>query len=184
MLKNFIIKLPTEIKIIYDNLSNYLILLGPTGQIRFIRLKFKLIIINDCIFVTKISILQKSIKNYLKLNTVRGNEASLIKKLIVDLVYMKIIKLVMFGVGYRFILNKDYKKNILELKLGFSHNIVVNIPSYLVLNCSKPTVLFLIGDEVIEIANKIKTLRFPEPYKGKGIFFEYEKIKIKEGKKS
>lgn len=184
MLKNFIVKLPMEIKIIYDNLKNYLILLGPTGQVRSIRLKFKLIIINDCIFVTKISMLQKSIKSYSKLNTVRGNEASLIKKLIVDLAHMKIIKLVTFGVGFRFILDEKYKKNILELKLGFSHNIVVNIPSHLVLNCPKPTVLFLIGDDVTEIANKIKALRFPEPYKGKGILFEYEKIKIKEGKKS
>lgn len=189
MLKNYIIKLPIEIKIIYNNFDNFIILLGPNGIIKTIRLKLKLFTVNNLkkrnfLFVTKIPISGESIKNSKEIKICRGNETSLIKKYIYELMYFNPLKLNISGIGYRFALSKSNKKKILELKLGYSHNILINIPHSLKIHCPKPNTLFLIGNESAKISNEIRNLRFPEPYKGKGILFEYEKIKIKEGKKN
>ena len=77
-------------------------------------------------------------------------------------------KLELIGVGFRATL----KGKILNLQLGFSHDVNFDIPDSIKITVEKQTILTITGSdkqEVGMIASKIKSLRSPEPYKGKGI---------------
>ena len=94
--------------------------------------------------------------------------------------YEKTLELV--GVGYRAAL----KGKQLNLQLGFSHDINFEIPDTVEITVEKQTTLKIIGfdkQEVGMIASEIKSLRPPEPYKGKGIKEKGQYILRKEGKK-
>ena len=86
------------------------------------------------------------------------------------------------GVGYRAAL----KGNILNLQLGFSHDINFDIPEGIKIQVEKQTFLKITGSDkqqVGMVAAEIKSLRPPEPYKGKGIKEQGQYILRKEGKK-
>jgi large subunit ribosomal protein L6 len=86
------------------------------------------------------------------------------------------------GVGYRAAVQG---KN-LNLQLGFSHDVAYPIPDDVKIACEKPTSISITGasrQRVGQIAAEIRSYRPPEPYKGKGIKYDYEKIRRKEGKK-
>ena len=90
--------------------------------------------------------------------------------------------LILNGVGYKAIL----KGRILELNLGYSHPINFNIPEDIQITVKKPTEISIFGSDkqkVGQIASNIRSFRKPEPYKGKGIKYDYEQIRRKEGKK-
>ena len=94
--------------------------------------------------------------------------------------YEKTLELI--GVGYR----AAIKGKQLNLQLGFSHDINFDIPDTVKITVEKQTTLKIIGfdkQEVGMIASKIKALRPPEPYKGKGIKEKGQYILRKEGKK-
>ena len=94
--------------------------------------------------------------------------------------YEKTLELV--GVGYRAAL----KGKQLNLQLGFSHDINFDIPDTVKITVEKQTTLKIIGfdkQEVGMITSKIKSLRPPDPYKGKGIKEKGQYILRKEGKK-
>ena len=94
--------------------------------------------------------------------------------------YEKILELT--GVGYRATL----KGNILNLQLGFSHDINFNIPDGVKIQVEKQSILKITGtdkQQVGMVASEIKSLRPPEPYKGKGIKEQGQYILRKEGKK-
>ena len=94
--------------------------------------------------------------------------------------YEKTLELV--GVGYRAAL----KGKQLNLQLGFSHDINFDIPDTVKITVEKQTIIKISGSdkqEVGMIASKIKSLRPPEPYKGKGIKEQGQYILKKEGKK-
>ena len=94
--------------------------------------------------------------------------------------YTKILELV--GVGYRAAL----KGNQLNLQLGFSHDINFDIPEGIKISVEKQVLLKITGSDkqkVGMVASKIKSLRPPEPYKGKGIKEKGQYILRKEGKK-
>ena len=86
------------------------------------------------------------------------------------------------GVGYR----ASIEGGILTLQLGYSHDIKLAIPEDLEVKCSKPTEIKVSGidkQRVGQFASEIRKLRKPEPYKGKGIKYQEELIRRKEGKK-
>ena len=94
--------------------------------------------------------------------------------------YEKILELT--GVGYR----GSLKGNILNLQLGFSHDINFDIPENINIAVEKQTILKITGhdkEQVGMVVAKIKALRPPEPYKGKGIREKGQYILRKEGKK-
>jgi len=94
--------------------------------------------------------------------------------------YDKTLELV--GVGYRAAL----KGKVLNLQLGYSHDINFEIPEGIKIIVEKQTTLKISGADkqlVGEIASKIKTFRKIEPYKGKGIREKGQHILKKEGKK-
>jgi large subunit ribosomal protein L6 len=90
-------------------------------------------------------------------------------------------KLEITGVGYRAQLDgKD-----LVLNMGYSHPVKMVTPKELSVNVESPTIVVVSGmqkDLVGEFAAKIRSVRPPEPYKGKGIAYEGEIIRRKAGK--
>ena len=86
------------------------------------------------------------------------------------------------GVGFRATL----KDKQLNLQLGFSHDVNFDIPEAIKIIVEKQTIIKISGSdkqEVGMVASKIKSLRKPEPYKGKGIKEQGQYILRKEGKK-
>ena len=94
--------------------------------------------------------------------------------------YEKILELT--GVGFRAAL----KGNVLNMQLGFSHDINYDIPVGIKIAVEKQTTLKITGpnkQQVGMVASQIKSIRPPEPYKGKGIKEKGQYILRKEGKK-
>ena len=94
--------------------------------------------------------------------------------------YEKTLELV--GVGYRAAL----KGKQLNMQLGFSHDINFDIPDGIKVAVEKQTILKISGpdkQQVGMVASQIKSIRPPEPYKGKGIKEQGQYILRKEGKK-
>ncbi len=107
---------------------------------------------------------------------VRANIANMIKGVTVG--FEK--KLELSGVGYR----AQASGNSLTLSLGFSHPVVIKGPEEIIFSVSDNVITVsginkvLVGD----MASKIRSIRPPEPYKGKGIKYQGEKIRRKAGK--
>ena len=91
-------------------------------------------------------------------------------------------RLEIVGVGYR-VLSKGPAQ--LEFQLGYSHPIVFDAPEGITFTVDGPTRLGVVGIDkqlVGEVAAKIRKLRKPEPYKGKGVRYAGEHIRRKVGK--
>ena len=94
--------------------------------------------------------------------------------------YEKILELT--GVGFRAAL----KGNVLSMQLGFSHDVNYDIPEGIKIAVEKQTTLKISGSnkqQVGMVASQIKSIRPPEPYKGKGIREKGQYVLKKEGKK-
>ena len=91
-------------------------------------------------------------------------------------------KLILEGVGFK----SEVKGDSLVLALGFSHPVNVKIPEGLKLTAEKNviTVSGIDKDMVGEFAASLRAMKKPEPYKGKGMRYENEVIKRKQGKKT
>ena len=170
------IAIPEKVKIVLN--GNLLNVEGPLGK--------QVLKIDTNIFDLKIdegksvSIKPKNISQNIK--RVWGMNRSLLNNAIIGSSkgYEKILELV--GVGYRAAL----KGKILNLQLGFSHDINFNIPEGIIITVEKQTTVKISGSDkqlVGMIVSKIKSLRPPEPYKGKGIKEKGQNILRKEGKK-
>jgi large subunit ribosomal protein L6 len=91
-------------------------------------------------------------------------------------------KLVISGVGFRAAVDGK----ILNLQLGYSHDIKYAVPDDIDMRCESPTAITISGADrqlVGQIAAELRAFRLPEPYKGKGIRYDDEVIRRKEGKK-
>ena len=91
-------------------------------------------------------------------------------------------KLIVEGVGFR----SEVKGNELHMSLGFSHPVVMEIPKGLTATAEKNiiTVTGIDKESTNQFAAQIRAKKKPEPYKGKGIRYEGEIIRRKQGKKS
>ncbi len=86
------------------------------------------------------------------------------------------------GIGYRAAL----QGNVLKLSLGYSHDVLFDIPDSVTITVPKNTIIIVEGNDqqiVGQVAANIRAWRKPEPYKGKGIKYKDEFIFRKEGKK-
>ena len=92
------------------------------------------------------------------------------------------LNVTLVGVGYR----AAVAGNKLTLQLGYSHDIVYDIPKGIEIKCEKPTAIAITGFDkqlVGSVGAQLREYRKPEPYKGKGVLRETEFIIRKEGKK-
>ena len=159
--KNIIIPKESSIKIEGSNLT----ITGPKGS--------KTLTINDKIFSSKIiesefqlKPLQKKIDK--KIAIMWGTYRSLINNAVtgVSKGHEKILEL--SGVGYR----ANLKGEVLNLQIGFSHDINFKIPKEIKITVEKQTIIKINGVDkelVSKIAADIKNLKPVEPYKAKGI---------------
>ena len=91
-------------------------------------------------------------------------------------------KLEIRGVGYRVVAKGPTQ---LEFALGYSHPVHVSAPEGITFNVEAPTRFSVIGidkQQVGEVAANIRKLRKPEPYKGKGVRYVGEHVRMKAGK--
>lgn len=91
-------------------------------------------------------------------------------------------KLELVGVGYR----ASVTGKVLNLTLGFSHAVNFPIPDGLSMECPSQTEIIIKGidrQKIGQVCAKIRAIRPPEPYKGKGVRYSGEQITLKEGKK-
>ncbi len=94
--------------------------------------------------------------------------------------FSKTLELV--GVGYR----AQMQGTSVKLALGFSHDVIHPAPEGITISSSKPTEVIVSGADkqtVGQVAAEIRNYRRPEPYKGKGVRYEGEYVRRKEGKK-
>jgi large subunit ribosomal protein L6 len=110
--------------------------------------------------------------------TTRANVANMVKG--VSTGYSKSMEIT--GTGFR----AAVQGNNLVLNLGYSHDVVYPIPTGIKITCEKPTAVKVEGvdkRQVGQVAAEIRGWREPEPYKGKGVRYDTETIRRKEGKK-
>ncbi len=120
-----------------------------------------------------------------KIKSMHGLYRSLINNMVIGVTegYQKKLELV--GVGFRAVTNGQ----ILELSLGYSHGIHIQMPEEIKVEAvmdrkSNPIITLESIDKQLlgQVCAKIRSLRKPEPYKGKGIRFVGEEIRRKAGK--
>jgi large subunit ribosomal protein L6 len=90
-------------------------------------------------------------------------------------------RLEIVGIGFR----ADVEKNVLKLNVGFSHPVLFPIPEGIRVEVEKQTLLTVKGidkQQVGTVAAKLRSIKPPEPYKGKGIRYLGEHIRKKVGK--
>src|SRR3989344_5789394 len=111
-----------------------------------------------------------------------GTYASHIKNMIagVETPYQK--KLILEGVGFK----SDVKGKELHFALGFSHPVIVSIPAGITATAEKNIITISGADKELvgSFTAAIRALKKPEPYKGKGMRYEGEVIRRKQGKKT
>jgi len=90
-------------------------------------------------------------------------------------------RLEIMGIGYR----ADLQDKALKLSLGFSHPILFPIPEGIKVEVEKQTLITIKGidkQQVGILAAKLRSIKLPEPYKGKGIRYVGERVRKKVGK--
>jgi large subunit ribosomal protein L6 len=90
-------------------------------------------------------------------------------------------KLEIVGVGYL----AAIKDNVIQLRVGFANELHRTIPTDLKVTCPDQTHIVIQGcdkQKVGQFAAELRSLRKPEPYKGKGVRYQGEQVKIKPGK--
>ena len=170
------ISIPEKVKVILTN--NLLNIEGPLGK-KTIPIDLNLFELNieDG---KQVSIKPKKLHDDIK--RLWGMNRSLVNNAIIGASkgYEKILEL--SGVGYR----GSIKGKSLNLQLGFSHDINFEIPEGIKIEVEKQTVIKISGSDkqlVGMTSSKIRSIRPPEPYKGKGIKERGQYILRKEGKK-
>ena len=173
--KNILIPKDSSIKIEGGSLT----ITGPKGT--------KNLTVNDKIFSSKLNesefqILPLNKKIDKKTSIMWGTYRSLINNAVtgVSAGHEKILELT--GVGFR----ANLKGEVLNLQIGFSHDVNFNIPKNIKITVEKQTVIKISGVDkelVSKVAADIKTLKPVEPYKGKGIKERGQFVLRKEGKK-
>ncbi len=170
-------KLPVEIPagVTVTAVSGLITVKGPKGTLSLqTRDEVSVEVRNNEVYVTRKDD-EKASRSY------HGLYRQLIHNMVVGVSkgYSKV--LMINGVGYR----AEVKANILYLNLGYSTPIEYMIPQGIAITADGPSKITISGidkEKVGQVAAEIRSLRGPEPYKGKGIKYETENIRRKVGK--
>ncbi len=121
-------------------------------------------------------------KNDVFSRSIWGTTAAHIKNMITGVTTGFTKKLILEGVGFKSAVNG----NSLDLALGFSHPVNLDIPAGLTVTADKNlvTITGINVEQVGQFAAFVRSLKKPEPYKGKGFRYDNEVIRRKQGKKS
>ncbi|MGL4183948.1 MAG: 50S ribosomal protein L6 [Metamycoplasmataceae bacterium] len=170
------IEIPTGVTIEVKQ-NNEAILKGPRGVLQKTFSPLISIIVKDNIITTERSNEEKHTKQ------LHGTTNSLLQGMVTGVSVGFEKNLLIKGVGYKAIL----KGSEIEIFAGYSHTVLLPIPSTIKVEVPKPTEIKISGNdkqEVGEFAAKIRKIRKPNIYSGKGIMYSDETILLKEGKAS
>jgi large subunit ribosomal protein L6 len=172
------VNLPKDVTVSISD-TNVISVKGPLGELKQnINKDLKVEVVDNTIIINRPS----DSKNHKSLH---GLYRALIANMVtgVSQGYKKELELV--GVGYR----AEAKGQQLEMSLGFSHDIILQVPDEVKVETkterrSNPVITLTCIDKQLvgHVAAKIRSLRPPEPYKGKGIKFVGEQLRRKAGK--
>lgn len=185
--EKYIVKIPSDTSVLYCTKKRILTFLGPLRR-KSIKLKLR-IVINEQKNILKVSALSfSSISTSARkqIKTIRGTTVALIRQLLVETSTLISQKLKLHGMGYRVSAVEIFDRDILTFKLGHSHSIFFKMLKGLSALCFSKTKFCISGSsyqDVTQIAAFVRSARYPEPYKGKGVLYDDEKILLKEGKK-
>ena len=130
--------------------------------------------------VEKTIILSSSYKSFLK------SISTLIQNKIIGVSSGFLVSIRIIGVGYRAEIVNQTKCQILLFKVGFSHDLKYIVPSSIRAFLLEPTLICLYGinkNQVTQVSAKIRQIKPPSVYKGKGIKLVDETVFIKAGKR-
>jgi large subunit ribosomal protein L6 len=171
---NKVVNIPAGVTVsVADN--NLVTVKGPKGELSF---QFN----NEMtISVSATEVAVKRPNDTKEMKTLHGTTRALINNMVKGVSEGFTKKLEINGVGYRAAL----QGNKLVISAGYSHNVEFDIPAGLKVVLPKNTNIEISGIDkqlVGQFAAEIRDVRKPEPYKGKGIKYDYEVIRRKEGK--
>ncbi|WWP01977.1 MAG: 50S ribosomal protein L6 [Candidatus Dasytiphilus stammeri] len=168
------IKVPKEVLILID--KQFIIIKSKKGKLsQIIHEAVKINLIDENLLISPR-------KGFIDGWAQAGTTRAIINNMIIGVTKGFIKKMLLVGVGYRALIND----NVLSLYLGFSHLIKYPLPSEINVECPSPNEIILKSfDKQLlgQIAANIYSYRRPEPYKGKGIRYANQIIRIKEAKK-
>ncbi len=167
------IPLPKDVKVSCDPAK--IEVSGPRGTLTHSIPRGILVSVND----GKIWVQKEREERTLK--ALHGLTRSLIANMVTGVTQGFEKKLEIVGVGYR----ADVQGNLLKLSLGFSHPVLFPIPDGIRMEVEKQTLITVRGIDKELVGNtaaKLRAIKPPEPYKGKGIRYFGEKIRKKVGK--
>ena len=112
--------------------------------------------------------------------SMHGTTRQLINNMIIGVSVGFKKELEIIGVGYQ----ASVQGNRLKLQLGYSHDIFFDFPSDITIKAERTSISVEGNDKQLvgSVASKIRSFRKPEPYKGKGIRYKDEYVRIKQGK--
>jgi large subunit ribosomal protein L6 len=187
ILEKCVVKVPNDIHVVYSSERKIIVLIGIRSR-KVLKLKVQLLVcgVQNVVKVAPLTFFKVSNHEQKKINSIQGTCVALIKQLIVEISVTLYRKLKLVGVGYRALEVDSFKNKLLLFKLGFSHFLYFKIVKSVKIFSLKLTKLFIYGNSyksITQIASLIRSYKKPEPYNGKGILYDTEKIVIKEGKK-
>ena len=172
------IKLPTGVDVKISS-GNLVTVKGPKGELtQQVDVEINVAVENGEIIVTRPTEQKRH-------RAMHGLYRSLLNNMVFGVTTGYTVKQELVGVGYK----ATNEGNILDLTLGFSHHIYFQVPGELKVKTEtekgKNPIITLEGCDkqlIGQVAAKIRSLRKPEPYKGKGIKFVGEQLRRKAGK--
>jgi large subunit ribosomal protein L6 len=187
MLNRYIVKIPKNVEIFYCS-KRQIILINGSFSKKSLRLFVKLEVCQhkNIIIVLDSTFDKLSNENKKILKSLRGTTMALLKQSFLEVSTLVCKKLNLIGVGYKAFPMELKNTNLVQLKLGYSHTIFFKYPLSINIKSPKTDTLFIVGNKLTEVSQTaalIRKFKAPEPYKGKGISYSNEIIKLKEGKK-
>lgn len=168
------VAIPEGVEVTVDGMA--VMVKGPHGQLsRSFRPEVSVEVKDGMVVVTPKKKTQMA-------RTLWGTTASHIRNMVVGVTEKYEKKLVIEGVGFR----AEMQGGKLVMQVGFSHPVEIDIPEGLEVSTEKEliTISGIDKEQVGAFAAKVRAQKKPEPYKGKGIRYEGEVIRRKQGKKA
>ena len=166
------IKIPSGVKVDLNNQN--IVVTGSKGSLNFSFHKTLNVAYNDEKLIVGCSSNEKFFK------ALHGTTRQLIQNMVtgVSVGFSKELELI--GVGYQ----ASVQGNRLKLQLGFSHDILFDVPSSIKISAERTLIKIEGIDKQLVgiVAAKIRSFRPPEPYKGKGVRYKGEYVRSKQGK--
>lgn len=180
--KEYIIKIPSNVAVLYCKRKELLVCVKQNKRESLrIPVDINLFVSKKLIIIQPTSF--SGNKPYMKSisKAVHKRLIAQIRQVFVRINYLLYKRVNLVGVGYRSF-PVEGLNNQLHLKLGYSHSIYLRVFQGTDVKVVKPTRVVVYGDKSPELVAKIRDFRPPEPYKGKGVLYEGEKILLKKGK--